>query len=119
MIRFLFRLILLPFRLLDFLFRPLGLLLLAAGFLFLVYDGTRSIAASALAYTRFEDVWILVHAASLQRLQPVIEKSSAAWFWTPAMMKILDAPAFVVLGVVGAVLLLLARPKKPPIGYDR
>ena len=34
-----------------FLFRTLGLLFLAAAFVFVVYDGTKSIAANAVSYT--------------------------------------------------------------------
>lgn len=102
-----------------FLLRTLGLLFLAAAFLFLVYDGTRSIAANALAYTKVEEVWILIHAASLQQLQPLTEKYGTPWLWEMVVVKALDAPAFVGLGIVGALLLLLGRPLKPLIGYDR
>src|SRR5216683_7850145 len=50
-----------------FLLRTLGLLFLAASFVFVVYDGTKSIAANALVYTRVDEFWSLVHAASLQQ----------------------------------------------------
>jgi hypothetical protein len=102
-----------------FLSRTLGLLLLAAAFIFLVYDGTRSIAANMLLYSRVDEVWSLVHQASLQQLQPLIEKNAPPWLWDPVMTTILDAPAIVVLAVVGAILIVLGRRKKPLIGYAR
>ncbi len=102
-----------------FLLRTLGLLFLAAAFIFLVYDGTRSIAANLLVYSRVDEVWSMVHAASLQQLQPWIENRAPRWVWDPVVTTVLDAPALVVLGLVGAILILLGRRKKPPIGYGR
>jgi hypothetical protein len=102
-----------------FLLRTLGLLFLAAGFVFLVYDGTRSIAASQLVYTRVDEVWSLVHAASLQQLQPWIESHAPHWVWDPVVTNILSAPAVVPLAIVGALLIPLGRRKKPLIGYAR
>jgi hypothetical protein len=102
-----------------FLLRTLGLLFLAAAFIFVVYDGTRSIAANLLVYSKVEEVWSMVHAASLQQLQPWIENRAPHWVWDPVVTTALDAPALVALGLVGAILILLGRRKKPPIGYGR
>ena len=102
-----------------FLLRTLGLLFLAAGFIFLVYDGTKSIAANMLVYSKVDEVWSLVHTASLQQLQPLIEKKAPPWLWDPVVTTILDAPAIVAFGIVGAILILLGRRKKPLIGYGR
>ena len=102
-----------------FLLRTLGLLFLAAAFVFLVYDGTRSIAANALLYSKADEIWSLVHTASLQRLQPWIEKNAPHWLWDPVVTTVLGAPAVVVFGIMGAILILLGRRKKPSIGYGR
>jgi hypothetical protein len=102
-----------------FLLRTLGLLFLAAAFIFLVYDGTRSIAANMLLYSKLDEIWSLVHQASLQQLQPLIEKNAPPWLWDPVITTVLDAPATVVLAVVGAILIVMGRRKKPLIGYAR
>src|SRR5258708_38049593 len=102
-----------------FLLRTLGLLFLAAAFIFLVYDGTRSIAANVLLYSKVDEIWSLLHTASLQQLQPPIEKHAPPWLWDPVVTTVLDAPAIVVLGMIGAILILLGRRKKPLIGYGR
>ena len=102
-----------------FLLRTLGLLFLAAAFIFFVYDGTRSIAANMLQYSKVDEIWSLVHQASLQQLQPLIENHAPAWLWDPAMTTVLDAPATVLLAMVGAILVVLGRRKKPLIGYAR
>jgi hypothetical protein len=102
-----------------FLLRTLGLLFLAAAFIFLIYDGTRSIAANMLLYSKVDEIWSLVHQASLQQLEPLIEKNAPSWLWDPVTTTILDAPAIVVLAMVGAILIVLGRRKKPLIGYAR
>jgi hypothetical protein len=102
-----------------FLLRTLGLLFLAAAFIFLVYDGTRSIAANVLLYSKVDEIWSLLHTASLQQLQPSIEKHAPPWLWDPVVTTVLDAPAVIVLGIIGAILILLGRRKKPLIGYGR
>jgi hypothetical protein len=102
-----------------FLLRTLGLLFLASAFVFLVYDGTRSIAANLPVYSKADEVWSLVHAASLQQVQPWIEQHAPHWLWDPVATTVLGAPAFAILGVAGAILTLLGRRKKKLIGYGR
>jgi hypothetical protein len=102
-----------------FLLRTLGLLFLAAAFIFLVYDGTRSIAANAVVYTRVDEVWSLLHAASLQQVQPWIEQHAPHWLAEPATAAVLGAPGAVILGIAGTILMLLGRRKKKLIGYGR
>jgi hypothetical protein len=102
-----------------FLLRTLGLLLLAAAFVFFIYDGTKSIAANALVYTKVSEVWMLLHAASLAQLRPLIEQHASPWLWDPVATTVLDAPAFAAFAIVGAILMLLGRRKKPLIGYSR
>jgi hypothetical protein len=102
-----------------FLLRTLGLLFLAAAFVFLVYDGTRSIAASQLQYTRVDDIWSLVHATSLQQLQPWMDSHAPRWLWDAVVAKILAAPAVAALALLGAILIPLGRRRRPLIGYAR
>jgi hypothetical protein len=102
-----------------FLLRTLGLLFLAAAFVLVVYDGTRSIAANALLYSRVDEIWSQLHATSLQQLQPFIEKNAPPWLWDPVATTVLNGPAIAVFGVIGIVLILLGRRKRPLIGYAR
>jgi hypothetical protein len=102
-----------------FLLRALGLLCLAAAFVFLVYDGTRSIAADTVIYTSVTELWTAVHASSLQQLKPFIEQHVGSWFWDRITTPFLEAPVAVVFAIIGAILVLLGRPKKPLIGYTR
>jgi hypothetical protein len=102
-----------------FLFRALGLLFLAGAFVFFVYDGTKSIAATAVIFTPLTDTWNTIHAASLAQLQPAIERHVGTWLWDILARWVLVAPTFVVSGVIGAILVIIGRRKKPLIGYGR
>lgn len=102
-----------------FLFRFLGLWILAAAFLLFVYDGTKSIAGNTIFITKTGDLWSNIHQNSLLLLQPAIERHVAVWLWDPVVLSILTAPAWVVFGVIGIVFILIGRKKKPLIGYAR
>ena len=101
-----------------FIFRFLGLLCLAAAFILVVYDGTKSIAGNALVFTSVRALWELINAASLARLQPLVA-GFAGVLWDPVLLTVLDAPAAALLGILGILFLLFGRRKKPLIGYER
>ena len=100
------------------LFRLVGLLLLACGFIFMVYDGARWVADQNLRFTQFGQLWNDIHQSSQQALRAWAE-SHAPWLWTSVVRVVLDQPVFAVLGLLGIVLMLLFRPRKPLIGYSR
>ncbi len=99
-------------------FRLIGLLLLAGGFIFLVYDGARSIADQTLRLTRLGDFWNDINQASQAAFQRAVEGVSAT-LWSSVVKVILNQPTWAVLGLVGILLLLVFRPAKPLIGYGR
>ena len=102
-----------------FLFRLVGLVCLAAAFILVIYDGTKSIAGNNLFLTSVRTLWDLINSGSLARLQPAIQHYANGYLWDPVMVGFLSAPSWVVLGGVGIILLLLGRKKKPLIGYAR
>jgi hypothetical protein len=102
-----------------FLLRFIGLVCLAAGFILLIYDGTKSIAGNRLFLTSVRTLWELVNAGSLARLEPMIQSYVGGYLWDPLMVAILAAPSWGLLGVLGIFFLLLGRKKKPLIGYAR
>jgi hypothetical protein len=102
-----------------FLFRFIGLICLAAAFILVIYDGTKSIAANSLFLTSTRTLWELISAGSVAKLKPVIEPYAGGLLWDPVMVAILAAPAWALLGGFGVLLLLFGRRKKPLIGYAR
>jgi hypothetical protein len=102
-----------------FLFRFIGLILLAAAFILVIYDGTKSIAANSLFLTSTRTLWEQISAGSLTKLKPMIEPYAGGLLWDPGMVAILAAPSWALLGGFGILLLLFGRRKKPLIGYAR
>ena len=99
-------------------FRLVGLLLLAGGFIFMVYDGARWVADQNLRFTRFGDFWNDMNQGSQAAFKVWVE-SKSPWVWSGIVKVLLDQPVFAVLGIIGIVLMILFRPRKPLIGYSR
>jgi hypothetical protein len=99
-------------------FRLIGLLLLAGGFIFMVYDGARWVADQTLKFTRFGQFWNDINQASQAAFRNWVE-AKAPWLWTSVIRLLLDQPVFAVLGILGILLMILFRPRKPLIGYSR
>jgi hypothetical protein len=102
-----------------FLLRFIGLMLLALAFIFVVYDGMKSIADGGIFLTKAGQIWSDVHASSLQMLQAAINRYANGEIWRMGIQPILNQPASAVFGVLGMILILLGRKKKPLIGYAR
>src|SRR3569832_334011 len=96
-------------------FRLLGLLLLAGGFIFMVYDGARWVADQTLQFTRFGQCWNDVSQSSQAAFHAWVD-SKAPWLWEWIVKIILNQPGFAVLGLLGIILILVFRPRRPLIG---
>ena len=46
-------------------------------------------------------------------------RANAPWLWNSVIRVILDQPVFAVMGILGILLMLLFRPRKPLIGDRR
>jgi hypothetical protein len=102
-----------------FFFRFIGLICLAAAFILVIYDGTKSIAGNKLYLTSLRTLWELINVASLAKLEPLIKRYAGGILWDPVADSILAAPSWSLLGGFGILLLMLGRRKKPLIGYQR
>jgi hypothetical protein len=102
-----------------FLLRALGLLLLALAFIFVIYDGMKSIADRTFYATSLTQFWIEIHAASLQSLQASVTRWLGDTVWRIGVQPVLDQPAAALFAVIGIILIMLGRKKRPLIGYAR
>ena len=102
-----------------FVFRFIGLWILAGGFVALVRDGTKSIAGNAVFVTRLGEDWNNIHNGSLDALKALAERYLGAPAWELVALYVLAAPTWLVLGILGSLLMLIGRKKKPLIGYGR
>jgi hypothetical protein len=101
-----------------FLFRFIGLWMLAGAFVALVIDGTRSITAGRMVIMPMIEAWLAIHPTSLESLKMWIERDISPRLWDPALLYILYSPLWAVLGVLGLILVLLGRRPSRPIGYS-
>ena len=102
-----------------FLLRVIGLFCLAAAFILVIYDGTKSIAANNLFLTSVRDLWTLINPTSLAKMQPLIQPIGGGVLWDPGAVTLLAAPSWALLGIIGILCILAGRRKKPLIGYSR
>ena len=101
---------------LRFLARVLGFLLMAGGFVALVYDGARSIANNGLRVTPLSDVIATLFKDKAGALQGSVE-GAAPWLWHILGLPLTLAPASLIGLGLGAVLLWLGQPGREPIGF--
>jgi len=98
-----------------FLFRFIGLWLLAGAFVSLVIDGTRSVSASRPLFTPVRDAWALLDPVSLAALQKQVAGGSFEGF----IAALLAMPFFVLLALIGLLFLLIGRRRHSNrIGYS-
>ena len=100
-----------------FLARSLGLALIAAGFVGLVIDGTRSMANGLVTFTPLGEVAFRLFPKSFPLLEPAVTRHVHPWLWDPLLLNVFLMPAAVLGFVVGALLLWLGRKPEEPIGY--
>lgn len=99
-----------------FLSRFLGLVVLAAGFVCLVYDGARSIANNGVRVTSVSDLAFTLFKDRASALQGSVE-AVAPWLWQILVLPLTLAPAALIGLVVGAVLLWIGQPARERIGF--
>ena len=74
---------------------------------------------SAVYLTTVAEVWGALHEASLAQTRPLLEGLSP-WLWDPVADTMLNGvPAWLVLVIFGAILILIGRKRRPLIGYAR
>jgi hypothetical protein len=102
---------------LRFLARAIGLVLIAAGFVGLVVDATRSIANGSVQFKPLGELAFQLFPRSFPVLEPAITRHVHPWLWDPVLLNLLLLPAAVVGFVLGALLLWLGQKPAEPIGY--
>jgi hypothetical protein len=100
-----------------FLARLLGLVLIAAGFVGLVIDGTRAIANGTVSFTPLGEVAFRLFPRSFPLIEPAVTRHVHPWLWDYGLLYVFLLPASVLGFLLGALLLWLGRRPSEPIGY--
>jgi hypothetical protein len=101
-----------------FLFRAIGLLLLAVAFFFVIYDGVQFIANQRVKLVKLAEAWAMLNQGSLNFVEDWL-KLHAPWLWDPVARTVFEQPTWLVLAVLAMILMWLGRKKKRLIGYAR
>lgn len=93
--------------------RLTGVWLMLLAVVAVVYDGTRMLANNGeIAFTSLGEHWYSLHPSSLNLAQAAIERHVAPFLWDPVITTILLLPAWLVAGVLGALIYLLGYRRK-------
>jgi hypothetical protein len=101
------------------LFRFVGLLGLALGFFFVVYDGANWITNGTVTLTTVEKIWNQIYSKPPQDVLQPLAAPIGRWLWDPVILYVLAAPVSLILLILASLLMILGRKKKPLIGYAR
>ena len=100
----------------HFLFRAIGMLVLALALIAAVLDLTRSIAASALVMTPAGAMWGSFSPGSLDALADAARTYIHPYVWEPVLTSILSLPAFLLLWLIAMVLLWMGQKRQDRYG---
>jgi len=102
---------------LRFLVRAIGLLLLAAGFIALIVDGTRSLAGSSLYITSIDAALQAIAPAAYQSLEKSVLAHLPLFFWDPLLVHLLGMPLSGAMLAFGGFCVLLTHRAPQEFGY--
>jgi hypothetical protein len=76
----------------------------------LAADALYSFSLGALAYRPLGEVWYTLHSASLNGAQAGVQRYISPWLWDPAIVTVLQAPAWIIpLGITIGLAILKRR----------
>lgn len=101
----------------KFLARSLGLLLIAAGFIGLVIDGTRSIVNHDISFVSLSVAVGVLFPGGVAGFEGQIAARTYPWLWDPFVSHFLQLPASLTSFLTGALLLWIGQKPLEPIGY--
>ena len=95
------------------LLRILGVWFLLLAMVAAVIDGTKSLAGGgAWVITPMGEQWAALSPESLAASKAAIETSVGTFLWDPVISTVLQAPTFVVFGVLGILLYWLGQKRR-------
>ena len=103
-------------RMIRFLVRFAGFLLIAAAFVAVVIDGIRSIAAGRLVLTPLGEAGFRLFPKTFPLIEPGVVRHVHPVLWDPILLNLFTLPTWLVTGLLGIVLLYLGRRPAPPVG---
>jgi hypothetical protein len=98
--------------------RFLGLCLMAAGFVTLIVDVTRSLTSGKLHITTIGERATEFFPDKLALMQDAVEHHLHPLLWDPILVDFQRLPIWVVAAIIGALMFRLARKPAPKFGFS-
>ncbi len=103
-------------------FRPLlrflGLCLLAAAFVTLLGDVTRSVAGARLSVTPLGETLIALAPGKLALAQGFVARHLHPFLWDPVLVDLMRLPVWLAAGAIGYLAIRLGRKPAPRFGFS-
>ena len=100
----------------HFLFKILGLFILALAVVLAVLDITRSITASDIVLTPLGSSWAAISPQSLLQSRDLVQEWTHPYLWDPVLTFVLQLPSWLVFWLLAMVLLKLGQKRENPYG---
>lgn len=100
----------------HFLFKIVGLFVLAMAVVLAVLDITRSITASEIILTPLAGSWAAVSPETLLSTQELVQTWTHPYLWDPVLIFMLQLPSWLVFWLLAMVLLKLGQRRENPYG---
>jgi len=100
------------------LLRFLGLCLLAAAFVTLLGDVTRSVAGARLYVTPLRETLVVLAPGKLALAQTFVERQVHPFIWDPVLVDLMRLPVWLALGAIGCLAIWLGRKPAPKFGFS-
>ncbi len=97
-------------------FRWIGWILIALAIAAAGHEVIASISGGGYRPFAFGELWYIIHRASLNLVQAVVQRYISPWLWDAVIATILLWPAWLVMGVPGLVIAWAARRRRERYG---
>ncbi|MEP1208553.1 MAG: hypothetical protein ABJM29_19305 [Rhizobiaceae bacterium] len=100
----------------HFLFKIVGLFVLALAVVLAVLDITRSITASDIILTPLASTWATISPQSLVAGRDLVQTWTHPYLWDPVMTFVLQLPSWLVFWLLAMIFLKLGQRRRNPYG---
>ena len=100
----------------HFLFKIIGLFVLALAVVLAVLDITRSITASEIILTPLASSWATVSPKSLLDTRDLVQAWAHPYLWDPVVVTMLKLPSWLVFWLVSMILLRMGQRRQSQYG---
>jgi len=100
----------------SFVFKIVGLTVLALALVLAVLDVTRSITASEIVLTPLAQTWSTISPTSLEGARQFIAGLGLPWLWDPVLLTVMRLPSWLLFWFIAMLLMWSGQRRDNPYG---